>query len=105
MTNSLVIPAGNGGVSHYFKYRGELHLMKDLERSLFFSTKMKNSFNPLIILPSLTFLSQITSGNGFLAVCYPDSSHFIWPLKFCCTFLPGLPARPITAQFKGFETV
>ncbi len=59
---------------------------------------------------SLTFFSQINSGEwhsgmDFLAVRYPDSSHLIQPLKFCCVFLPVLPARPITAQFRGFETV
>lgn len=34
------------------------------ERALFFAAKMKHSFDPLVILLSLTFISQITSGNG-----------------------------------------
>lgn len=57
MMNSSVIPAGNGGVSHYYK------CITFDESPLFFSGKMKHCFNPHI-LPSLTFISQITSGNG-----------------------------------------
>lgn len=76
MMNPSVIPAGNGGVSHYYKY-----LTFD-ERLLFFSGKMKPSFNPHI-LSSLTFISQITSGNGIRGWIFWPSAILTHHISFC----------------------